>query len=64
MAQKSYFESKIGKQTLSGIVTISSFPLLYVGGVTHFKLLIGFGLFLLLVGMISVPAMTFFDKRA
>ena len=63
MNQQSYFKSKIGKQTIAGIVTIGSFAVLYMSGQTHQSSLVYAGLFLLFSGMLSVPGMTFLDKH-
>lgn len=58
MKQNSYFQTAVGKQTISGILTIGSLPLLlFSRNVTAFALEY-LGLLLLFGGMLSVPYMS------
>lgn len=61
MKKISYFKTSIGRQTLSGIVTLGSLPVLLISrdGSILFAL---FGLLVLLIGLISVPVMTHLNK--
>jgi hypothetical protein len=63
MKQHGYFQTDVGKQTISGILTIGSLPLLLYSRETNSLVLGGLGLLLLFGGMLSVPIMSRFKRR-
>jgi hypothetical protein len=62
MSQSRYFSTRIGRQTISGIMTIGSFPLLLLSGQGSVTLLSSAGLLILFGGMLSVPLMSFTQR--
>jgi len=63
MKQHGYFQTDIGKQTISGLLTIGSLPLLLFSRDTNSLALGGLGLLLLFGGMLSVPIMSRSKRR-
>ena len=59
MEQKGFFKTKVGHQTISGLVTMGAFPFLYIGGVKDINALLYFGIFLVLLGMASSPVISY-----
>ncbi|WNS75017.1 hypothetical protein RRV45_19370 [Bacillus sp. DTU_2020_1000418_1_SI_GHA_SEK_038] len=60
---KEFFTSKIGLQTIAFLVTLVSFPFLYVGGTQGNASLLNVGLVLMLAGMLAAPAITFIHGK-
>ncbi len=60
---REFFSGKIGQQTIATLVTLFSFPFLYVGGTQSNSSLLNVGLVLMLLGMLSVPAITFIHAK-
>lgn len=56
---KSFFRTKTGLQTLAGLITILSFPLLYIGILGESNILMLIGMVLIICGMLSSPIMKF-----
>ncbi|MDK9709923.1 hypothetical protein [Acidaminobacter sp.] len=63
MKQHSYFQTDVGKQTISGILTIGSLPLLLFSREANSLEMGGLGLLLLFGGMLSVPIMSRSKRR-
>jgi hypothetical protein len=60
---REFFSTKIGHQTIATLVTILSFPFLYVGGTQHISGILFIGIVLMLSGMLAVPAMGFIHGK-
>lgn len=60
---KEFFSTKIGHQTIAALVTLFSFPFLYLGGTQSSSSLLNTGLVLMLSGMLAVPAITFIHAK-
>ena len=60
---KDFFSTKIGHQTIAFIVTIVSFPFLYLGGSQHSTSLLTIGIVLMLSGMLAVPVISFVHAK-
>jgi hypothetical protein len=60
---REFFSTKIGHQTIATLVTILSFPFLYVGGTQHINAVLILGIVLMLSGMLAVPAMGFIHSK-
>jgi len=58
MKQHGYFQTDVGKQTISGILTIGSLPLLLFSREANNLVMGSLGLLLLFGGMLSVPIMS------
>jgi len=58
MKQHTYFRTAVGKQTISGIFTIGSLPLLLYSREVSGLILGNLGLVMLFGGMLSVPIMS------
>lgn len=58
MKQHSYFQTDVGKQTISGILTIGSLPLLLYSREVSGLFLGNLGLVMLFSGMLSVSIMS------
>jgi hypothetical protein len=56
---KEFFSTKIGHQTIAALVTILSFPFIYVGGTEHINSLLYLGVLLMLGGMLAAPVIGF-----
>ncbi|RHW34830.1 hypothetical protein D1B31_19385 [Neobacillus notoginsengisoli] len=56
---KGFFSSKIGYQTIATLVTLLSFPFLYVGGTQHSSGVLNIGFLLMLSGMLATPVIGF-----
>ncbi|MBM4761318.1 hypothetical protein [Bacillus sp. B15-48] len=56
---REFFSTKIGHQTIALIVTVVSFPFLYLGGSQHIPSLLNFGIILMLLGMLAVPVLSY-----
>lgn len=56
---KDFFSTKIGHQTIAFIVTVVSFPLLYLGGTEHITSVLTIGIVLMLSSMLAVPVISF-----
>ena len=56
---KDFFSTKIGHQTIAFIVTVVSFPFLYLGGSQHITSVLTIGIVLMLSGMLAVPVISF-----
>lgn len=63
MSRSDYFKTEIGRQLLAGTVTVGSFPFLYIGGKSGSPSYLLIGILALLCGMLSVPIMTYLEKR-
>lgn len=60
---REFFSTKIGHQTIATLVTILSFPFLYVGGTQQISGVLIIGIVLMLGGMLAVPAMGFIHSK-
>lgn len=60
---RGFFSTKIGHQTIAFIVTVVSFPFLYLGGSQHSTSLLTIGIVLMLSGMLAVPAISFVHAK-
>lgn len=60
---RGFFATKVGLQTIAFIVTIVSFPFLYVGGTQGNSGLLNIGIVLMLFGMLAAPAITFLHGK-
>lgn len=60
---RDFFSTKIGYQTLAFIVTLVSFPFLYLGGSQSNSSLLNVGLALMLLGMLAVPVIKFTYRK-
>lgn len=58
MKQPAYFQTAVGRQTISGILTIGSLPLLLCSRDSNSLIPGSLGLLLLFGGMLSVPVMS------
>ncbi|MDF2854959.1 MAG: hypothetical protein K0Q87_810 [Neobacillus sp.] len=56
---KDFFSTKIGHQTIAALVTILSFPFIYLGGTEHINSLLYLGILLMLGGMLAAPVIGF-----
>jgi hypothetical protein len=56
---RDFFSTKIGHQTIAFLVTVVSFPFLYLGGSQHMNSLLTIGIVLMLSGMLAVPVISF-----
>lgn len=59
---REFFSTKIGHQTIATLVTVFSFPFLYVGGTQQISSILILGIVLMLGGMLAAPAIGFIHK--
>lgn len=60
---KEFFSTKIGHQTIATLVTVFSFPFLYLGGTQHSSGILNSGIVLMLSGMLAVPVIGFMHAK-
>jgi hypothetical protein len=60
---RNFFSTKIGHQTIAFLVTVVSFPFLYLGGSQHITGLLIIGIVFMLSGMLAVPVISFVHAK-
>lgn len=60
---REFFSTKIGHQTIAALVTILSFPFIYMGGTKHISSLTNIGVVLMLGGMLAAPVIGFIHAK-
>ena len=60
---REFFSTKIGHQTIAFMVTVVSFPFLYLGGSQHISSLLTIGIVCMLSGMLAAPVISFVHAK-